>query len=66
MGLRLADEQGLGQAQRRLVRGVTASFCTTAGVNVGDHIDFALRLADASIPVELENILAGDDGLAAA
>lgn len=44
----------------------TASFCSSAGLNVGDHVALALRLADASTPVELENILARDRNLAVA
>ena len=37
-----------------------------AGLNVGDQVALAIRLADASIPAEPESLLAGDEGLAAA
>ena len=44
----------------------TASFCRAARLGVGDRVALAIRPADASIPMELESILAGDEGLAAA
>lgn len=44
---------------------LTSSFCKTAQLNVGDRVVLELQPADASIPVELENILSKNKGLTA-
>lgn len=54
------------QQRARLDASSQSIHLCTAGLNVGDRVALALRLADASIPAEPESLLAGDEGLAAA
>jgi hypothetical protein len=44
----------------------TAQFCKTAGLDVADLVVLELQLADTSMPVELEGLLAKNKSLTAA